>query len=109
VGRVAGLALVNVGVVSYLVPFWCLPTMLLRGSAAAAGIALVNSLGNIGGFVGPYAIGRLKDATGGTTGVFLGFAAMALIAVALLLVVRRQLAFLSHTRRGACAMIGGSA
>jgi ACS family tartrate transporter-like MFS transporter len=91
-GRVAGLALVPIGVWSFLAPFWCLPTMLLRGSAAAAGIALINSLGNLGGFVGPYVVGLLKDATGGTTGSFLALAAIALGAAALCLVLRRRAA-----------------
>ena len=44
-----------------------LPTGFLTGSAAAGGIALINSIGNLGGFVGPYAIGWIKDATGETT------------------------------------------
>jgi ACS family tartrate transporter-like MFS transporter len=44
--------------------FWPLPSAFLTGSAAAAGIALVNSIGNLGGFVGPYAVGWIKDATG---------------------------------------------
>ena len=45
-------------------PFWALPGKFLSGSAAAAGIALINSMGALGGFVGPYAVGYLKDATG---------------------------------------------
>jgi nitrate/nitrite transporter NarK len=48
-------------------PFWSLPTGFLTSSAAAGGIALINSIGNLGGFVGPYAIGWIKDATGETT------------------------------------------
>ena len=47
--------------------FWSLPTGFLTGSAAAGGIALINSIGNLGGFVGPYAIGWIKDATGEIT------------------------------------------
>jgi nitrate/nitrite transporter NarK len=47
--------------------FWTLPTGFLTGSAAAGGIALTNSIGNLGGFAGPYAIGWVKDATGETT------------------------------------------
>jgi ACS family tartrate transporter-like MFS transporter len=43
--------------------FWTLPTGFLTGSAASGGIALINSIGNLGGFVGPYAIGWIKDAT----------------------------------------------
>src|SRR6516165_10278865 len=47
--------------------FWTLPTSFLTGSAAAGGIALINSMGGLGGFVGPYAFGWIKDATGETT------------------------------------------
>jgi ACS family tartrate transporter-like MFS transporter len=48
--------------------FWAMPAALLSGPAAAAGIALVNSIGNLGGFVGPYLVGLMKDATGSTDG-----------------------------------------
>jgi ACS family tartrate transporter-like MFS transporter len=47
--------------------FWTLPTGFLTGSAAAGGIALINSIGSLGGFAGPYALGWIKDATGETT------------------------------------------
>ena len=43
---------------------WALPTAYLTGAAAAAGIGLVNSLGNMSGFVAPYVTGALSDATG---------------------------------------------
>jgi nitrate/nitrite transporter NarK len=55
------------GAYAALPTFWTLPTAFLTGSAAAGGIALINSIGNLGGFVGPYAIGWVKDATGATT------------------------------------------
>ena len=55
------------GMYSAFPTFWSLPTGFLTGSAAAGGIALINSIGGLGGFVGPYAIGWLKDATGETT------------------------------------------
>jgi ACS family tartrate transporter-like MFS transporter len=44
-------------------PFWALPTGMLRGSAAAGGIALINSIGALGGFCGPYLMGRVSDLT----------------------------------------------
>lgn len=94
--RIASLALVSIGAVSFLAPFWCLPTMLLRGSAAAAGIALVNAIGNVGGFVGPYVVGRLKDATGGTAGAFIANAVIALAAAVLCLMLRRRTVFAYH-------------
>lgn len=49
---------------AYLSPFWTLPTAYLGGGAAAVAIGTINSVGNLGGFVGPYVFGYLKDATG---------------------------------------------
>lgn len=86
--QVLALALVTLGVNAFLVPFWCLPSLLFRGTAAAAGIALVNSLGNLGGFVGPAMFGRLRGVTGGETGAFLGFAVTSLVAVGICLWLR---------------------
>jgi MFS transporter, ACS family, tartrate transporter len=54
-----------VGVHSMTGPFWAMASSVLSGSAAAAGIALINSLGNLGGGFGPYWIGRMRTATGG--------------------------------------------
>jgi nitrate/nitrite transporter NarK len=77
-----------------------LPRQCVRsGTAAAAGIALVGSLGHVGGFVGPYLVGLLTDTTGSTTGALLGLAAIALVAAALCLVLRRQAAFASRGLR----------
>lgn len=52
------------GICSALPTFWPLPTTFLTGAAAAGGIALINSLGNLAGFVGPYVTGWLTDLTG---------------------------------------------
>jgi len=98
VTRVASLALVPAGIYGFLAPFWCLPSAILRGAAAAAGIAFVNSFGNLGGVVGLYALGVLKDATGSTTGALLGLAMMALAAGVLCVVLRRQAAFAFRDR-----------
>jgi len=51
------------GVWSIYGPFWAIPSNLLTGTAAAVGIALINSLGNLGGLFGPWAIGKLNDRT----------------------------------------------
>jgi ACS family tartrate transporter-like MFS transporter len=56
--------------------FWTMPAALLSGTAAAAGIALINSIGNIGGFVGPYLVGLVENATGSTDGGLLVLAAI---------------------------------
>jgi ACS family tartrate transporter-like MFS transporter len=58
------LSVAAVGDYSTRGPFWALPGKFLTGSAAAAGIALINAMGAVGGFIGPYAVGYLKDATG---------------------------------------------
>jgi nitrate/nitrite transporter NarK len=63
--------------------------MILRGTAAAVGIAMVSISGNIGGILGPSIAGRLKDTTGGMTVTFLGVAALALCAAGTLLLLRR--------------------
>jgi len=54
------------GVMTCAPLFWSLPTALLGGTAAAAGIAAINSIGNLAGFVSPYVVGWLKDATQST-------------------------------------------
>lgn len=62
----AALTLATVGVLSTLSQFWCLPTALLAGAAAATGIAVINSVGNLAGFVSPYLIGWIIDETHST-------------------------------------------
>jgi MFS transporter, ACS family, tartrate transporter len=61
-------------------PFWAMPSMFLTGPAAAAAIAWINSLGNLGGFFGPWYVGWVKDATGSFTGGLYGLALFGLIA-----------------------------
>jgi ACS family tartrate transporter-like MFS transporter len=63
----AAFVLMQVGIMSMLPTFWSLPTAFLSGAAAAGGIALINSVGNLGGFAAPYAMGWLKERTGGFT------------------------------------------
>jgi predicted MFS family arabinose efflux permease len=58
------LSIAAAGVLTCAPLFWSLPTAFLGGTAAAAGLALINSVGNLAGFVSPYMIGALKDATG---------------------------------------------
>ena len=58
------LAFAAIGLYSFTPPFWSLPTAFLRGDAAAAGIGLINAVGNLGGFTGPYLMGFIRDASG---------------------------------------------
>ena len=82
------LTVIACGIYSFLGPFWALPGEFLTGYAAASGIALINSVGNLGGFVGPYAIGSLARWTGS---VYWGlaFAGTSLLATAVLVLLVR--------------------
>lgn len=68
---VAAISVAMFSVFSMAGPFWALPTKFLQGTAAAAGIALINSIGNLGGFFGPYVIGSVRTSTGSFRGGFL--------------------------------------
>lgn len=61
----AALTLAAVGIYAALAPFWSLPGAFLGGMAAAGGIAFINSVGNLGGFLGPVMVGMLKGTGGG--------------------------------------------
>jgi MFS transporter, ACS family, tartrate transporter len=88
--EMAALTLAALGIYSTLATFWSLPTAFLSGTAAAAGIALINSVGNLGGFVGPYVVGFLSDATGSFYAGLLLLAALILVAGLLALAVRHE-------------------
>ena len=79
------LSIAAFGIWGTLGPFWAIPTALLRGTAAAGGIALVNSIGNVGGFVGPYLMGWIRDATGGYTAGLLTLAAILVLGAVIVL------------------------
>lgn len=78
------------GVFSALPVFWTLPTAFLSGASAAAGIAIINSIGNLAGFTGPYAMGWIKDRTGSYTGGLLLIAGCAVLAMILVLILRHD-------------------
>ena len=62
--ELGALSLAAMGIWGTLGPFWALSSESLAGAGAAAGIALINSIGNLGGFLGPYLIGWIRDKTG---------------------------------------------
>ena len=80
------------GVFAVLPVFWTLPTAFLSGASAAAGIAVINSVGNLAGFFGPFAVGWLKDATGNYAAGLWAISACAVVGTAVVLA-------LSHDRR----------
>ena len=81
----AALVLGTVGAVSAGAPFWQFPPMLLAGSAAAGGIALINSIGSFSGWAAPFAFGWLKDVTGKTSSGLYVVAALEVLAAILIL------------------------
>jgi ACS family tartrate transporter-like MFS transporter len=76
----AGMSIAAIGFYGSKGPFWAMPPMFLTGTAAAASIAWINSLGNLGGFFGPWYVGVMKDATGSFAGGLYGLALLGLIA-----------------------------
>jgi ACS family tartrate transporter-like MFS transporter len=90
VAVVMALVVVNVGISAAKAPLWAMPSTFLSGAGAAAGIAMINSIGNLGGFVGPFAIGWLKSVTGGyAAGLYVVAASLAVSAVLTLAIGRR--------------------
>nr|WP_321921649.1 MFS transporter [Paraburkholderia guartelaensis] len=87
---VLALVVVNVGISAAKAPLWAMPSMFLSGAGAAAGIAMINSIGNLGGFVGPAVIGWLKTQTGSyAAGLYVVGATLALSAVVTLMLSRK--------------------
>lgn len=78
-------SLAALGVWGVMGPFWALATSFLSGTAAAGGIALINSLGNVGGFVGPYLMGWFKQMTASYSAGLVAVAVILLAGGALLL------------------------
>jgi ACS family tartrate transporter-like MFS transporter len=87
------LSVAAVGDYSTRGPFWALPGKFLTGSAAAAGIALINAMGAVGGFIGPYAVGYLKDATGNFASALYLLAGILFLGAILTMVLRRSRTF----------------
>jgi MFS transporter, ACS family, tartrate transporter len=87
----AALCVAAMGTLAAIPVFWTLPTAFLTGGGAAAGIALVNSLGNLAGFAGPYAVGWIKNATGEFSYALLALVVGPLWTAAMMLYLRRRL------------------
>jgi ACS family tartrate transporter-like MFS transporter len=85
--KMTALTLGAFGVFAVLPIFWTLPTAFLSGSAAAAGIAVINSIGNLAGYFGPFLMGWLHDLTGSFSYALLAIAGAAAIATVIVLVL----------------------
>lgn len=87
---VLALTFATIGILGALCQFWSIPPAFLGGAAAAAGIALINSVGNLAGFVSPYLVGWIKDATNSTDLGLYCVAASLIAAAAIVLTVPKK-------------------
>jgi sugar phosphate permease len=87
---VAMLCVASAGINSYLPAFWSLPTSYLTGSVAAVAIGLINSIGNLGGFIGPYVVGYVNTATNSFYGGLIFLSLSAFVAASLILMLRHR-------------------
>lgn len=88
---ILALALASFGVNAAKGPLWAVPSLFLSGASAGTGIALINSLGNLGGFVGPEVIGWMKDRWGSYAGGLDMVGAMIALSAVLLVAMRRRM------------------
>lgn len=85
-GAIAAICLGAVGIMSSKIPLWPVVTAYTSGAGAAAGIALINSVGNLGGFVGPYIVGVTKQITNSFTSGLYALAGLAVMGILLTLI-----------------------
>ncbi|MGO4394271.1 MFS transporter [Variovorax sp. M-6] len=87
---IAALTVATAGILTAFAQFWRLPTVLLSGRAAAAGIAIISSVANLSGFASPYLVGWLRDTTGsGAAGMYLTAGSLVLAALVTILLPGR--------------------
>ncbi len=89
-GKMAAITIATIGCFSALPVFWVLPTAFLSGAAAASGIALINSIGNLAGYFGPTIMGVTKDLTGDYNDGLMVLAGLAALSGALVAGMRLQ-------------------
>jgi MFS family permease len=90
--KMVAFSVAGFGIFGCLPVFWTLPTAFLSGAAAAGGIAIINSIGNLAGFFGPSVMGMIKDSTGSFTGGLLLLAGVAVVAVLIVLLLPHETA-----------------
>ncbi len=92
VAGIAALVVASSAIMCQFAVFWALPTAILSGSAAAAGIAWINSIGNLAGYASPHAVGFIRDQTHSMFVPLLVLACSQLLAAAMVLIVGRKAA-----------------
>jgi MFS transporter, ACS family, tartrate transporter len=95
---IAALSIAVVSGYCLTVPFWALSTSLLSGTGAAAGIALINAVGNLGGFCGPYLLGSVRASTGNFKGGLLILSAVMALSGCLLLLASSGRSFAAREK-----------
>jgi nitrate/nitrite transporter NarK len=88
--ELAAIAFAAIGIWGALGPFWAISSEFLSGTGAAAGIALINSIGNLGGFAGPYLIGIVRSRSESFAGALLLLALCPFIGGIICLILRRD-------------------
>lgn len=101
VAVVLALTIVNFGSNAPKGPVWALPSMFLSGASGAAGIAWINSMGNIGGFIGPWLIGVIKERYGSYAGGLYIVGAMMALSSVLMLLLRGRIEHRNHAGENA--------
>jgi len=104
---IIALTLVTAGTASWAAIFWSLPTAFLSGTAAAAGIAWINSVGNLGGHFGPDLIGRIRTATNSTEAAFFALAATAFVGAMIILLLPRAQSRTAGLVQGLAPVVSG--
>jgi ACS family tartrate transporter-like MFS transporter len=90
VGILLALTVAMVGLSAAKGPLWAIPPLFLSGAGAAAGIAMINSIGNLGGFLGPYLTGWFKDRLGSYAGGLYAVAGLLALSATLMLFLTRR-------------------
>ena len=88
--KMLALSVGGIGIFASLPTFWTLPTAFLTGPAAAAGIAIINSVGNLSGFAGPFVVGKIKDDTGSFTVGLVVIGGLSILATLVALSLRHE-------------------
>jgi MFS transporter, ACS family, tartrate transporter len=91
VSTIVALCVAVMGINSYTATFWAVPSGFLTGRAAAGGIAMIVSIGNLGGFAGPYLIGVTRELSGGFTAPLLAVGGILLLGALMMLALGRQI------------------
>ncbi len=106
IAAIAALCLATIGILGIKGPFWSLPSAYLTGASAAAGIAFINSVGNLGGFFGPSIVGMARELTGNFESGLYALSGLAVAAVFVALIGVRSTAKSRRLRETGQAVVG---